>query len=153
MNKSTISCQQAEILMTGLLDNELNAKQRRQIKIHLEQCPACAAKFDSYKQLKKETADMKFKNLPEVYWDEYWQNVYNKIERGIGWILSSIGAIILLIFAGYQLLQDFFLNPEESLGIKIGVAFGGVGLIILFVSVLREKLMVRHIDKYRSIER
>lgn len=153
MNKKGIDCKQAEMLMMGLLDGELNEKQLQEVKTHLAQCPACAANFESYKKLKKETNEMKFKNLPEVYWDEYWQNVYNRIERGIGWIFFSIGAIILLIFAGYELLQEFFLNPAESLSVKIGVGFAGVGFIVLFVSVLREKLMVRKVDKYRSVKR
>ena len=153
MNRSSIDCKQAQVLMMGLLDNELDERQRQNVQSHLAQCKSCSEKFDSYKNLKKDTKEMKFKNLPEVYWDEYWQNVYNRIERGIGWIFFSIGAIILLSFAGYELLNEFFLNPKEPIGIKIGVAFGGVGFIVLFISVLREKLMVRKVDKYRSVKR
>lgn len=153
MNRLSIDCKQAEVLMMGLLDNELSEKQHQDIQTHLAECKACSAKFESYKNLKKDTKKMKFKNLPEVYWDEYWQNVYNRIERGVGWIFFSIGAIILLIFAGYEIFQEFFLNPEEPIGIKIGMGFFGVGLIVLFVSVLREKLMIRKVDKYRSVQR
>ena len=153
MNKLSMDCKQAEVLMTGLLDNELDDKQRRDLQKHLAECPACSAKYETYKNLKKDMADMKFKNLPEVYWDEYWQNVYNRIERGIGWIFFSIGAIVLLIFAGYEIFREFFMNPAEPFGVKIGAGFLGVGLIVLFVSVLREKLMVRKVDKYRSIQR
>ena len=96
---------------------------------------------------------MRFRALPEMYWDEYWQHVYNRIERGIGWIFLSIGFIIVLAFSGYEFLKDFFLNPQEPLLLRIGVGFLGLGFIIVFVSVLREKLMVRKYDKYRRVVR
>ncbi len=153
MNRSAISCEQAEMLMMGLLDNELNGEETQEVQEHLAACKSCAAKYESFKNLKKDTAEMKFKNLPEVYWDEYWQHVYNRIERGIGWIFFSVGAIIISIITGYTIFQEYFLNPEEPLGLKIGIGFLGIGTIVLFVSVLREKLMVRKVDKYRSILR
>ena len=96
---------------------------------------------------------MKFKPFPEMFWDEYWENVYNKIERGIGWILFSLGAIILLAYGAYEMLQDFFLNPQKPMIEKVGLGLLLLGLIIVFVSVLREKLMIRKVDKYRRIVR
>ena len=96
---------------------------------------------------------MKFKPFPEMFWDEYWENVYNRIERGLGWILFSLGAIILLSYGAYELLKEFFLNPKEPLIEKVGLGLLIVGFIVVFVSVLREKLMVRKIDKYRRIKR
>ena len=153
MNKPAICCEQAEMLVMGLLDNELSKEETQAVEQHLASCSRCASKYESFKNLKKDTSEMKFKSLPEVYWDEYWQHVYNRIERSIGWIFFSVGAIIISIITGYTILQEYFLNPEEPLGIKIGVGLLGIGTIVLFVSVLREKLMVRSVDKYRSIQR
>ena len=96
---------------------------------------------------------MKFNKLPEVYWDEYWTHVYNRIERGLSWIFVSIGLIILLGYGSYQVMQDFYLNSDEPVLIKMGVGLLTAGMIILFISVLREKLMIRKVDKYRSVER
>jgi len=153
MNKPAISCEQAEMLVMGLLDNELSKEETKSVEQHLASCSSCASKYESFKNLKKDTSEMKFKNLPEVYWDEYWQHVYNRIERSIGWIFFSVGAIIISIITGYTILQEYFMNPEEPLGLKIGIGLLGIGIIVLFVSVLREKLMVRSVDKYRSILR
>ena len=96
---------------------------------------------------------MKFEILPEVQWDAYWDQVYNKIERGIGWILFSIGFILVATFLGYQALEEFFMDPKQPILLKFGVGTLTLGLIFLFVSVLREKLMVKKVDKYRSVQR
>jgi len=153
MSRLKISCEDVQIKMMGLLDNELNEQLSKQIFDHLEVCPDCKKKYDSFVQLKKDTSDMKFKKLPEMYWDDYWTHVYNRIERGFSWILVSLGAMILLVYGSYEVMHEFYLDPENPLLIKIGAGILTVGMIVLFVSVLREKLMIRKIDKYRSIER
>lgn len=153
MNSLHKNCHEVKPLLMGLVDNELDEQQKAHVQAHLSECPLCRDEYEKFSGLKKETSEMKFKQLPEIFWDEYWSHVYNKIERGIGWIFFSVGAIILLIYAGYALFEEFFFNPAEPLTLKIGVAAGGIGFAILFVSVLREKLMIRKVDKYRSIKR
>ena len=100
MSRAKITCKNVRINMMGLLDNELDEKLSQQIIDHLEVCPECKIKYDSFVKLKKDTNDMKFKKLPEMYWDDYWTHVYNRIERGFSWILVSLGAMILLVYAG-----------------------------------------------------
>ncbi|NOX88399.1 MAG: zf-HC2 domain-containing protein [Calditrichaeota bacterium] len=148
-----MNCEQARILLMGYLDGELDSEQEKELRRHLDTCPACRAEWESFKNLKEDTSNMKFKLLPEMYWDEYWEKVYNKIERGLGWIFFSIGAIILFGFGFYEMFRDFFMNPKEPLALKLGVGFLSIGLIVIFVSVLREKLMVRRVDKYRRVIR
>ncbi len=148
-----MKCEEARILMMGYLDGELSAEDKKEFLEHLNTCQNCQQEWQSFNQLKEETSKMRFKALPEMYWDDYWEKVYNRIERGIGWIFFSIGAIILLAFMGYEFLQDFFMNSREPLILKIGVGFFVLGFIIIFVSVVREKLMVRRHDKYRRIVR
>lgn len=96
---------------------------------------------------------MKLKPLPEMYWDEYWTHVYNKIERRAGWIFISIGLILIVSFGFYEFVKDFLMNSTQPLILRAGVSVLGIGIIITGISVLREKLMVRKKDKYRSILR
>ncbi len=148
-----MKCDEARLRMMGYLDNELSEDEIRELQDHLKTCVKCRAEWEAFRELKKETSQMKFKPLPEMFWDEYWQNVYNRIERGVGWIFLSLGAILLLGYAAFALLEDFFLNPKEPLIERLGLAFLIFGLIIVFISVIREKWMVRKIDKYRRVLR
>ncbi|HID38856.1 MAG TPA: hypothetical protein EYP36_05010 [Calditrichaeota bacterium] len=153
MKKTELSCEEARILLMGKIDGELGPEKLFLLDTHLSVCSKCRAEYERFVQLKKGASEMKFKQLPEMYWDEYWNHVYNKIERGISWILISLGFILVTAFAGYQALESFFTDPEQPLILKIGTAFLVLGIIFLFVSVLREKLMVKKVDKYRGIQR
>ncbi|MEJ2052855.1 MAG: zf-HC2 domain-containing protein [Calditrichaceae bacterium] len=153
MSKSKLTCEEVSVLMMGLMDDELEDQQKAGVLEHLTFCKKCAAEYKAFSNLKKETSEMKFKKLPEMYWDEYWEHVYNKLERSIAWIILSIGTILLFSYGAYQMTYEFFLDPARPLFIRIATGIFTFGIIILTVSVLREKLMVRHIDKYRSVKR
>jgi hypothetical protein len=153
MAENKISCEEAKILMMGLIDDEIDEKDKAHVLEHVQSCKVCASEYESFLNLKKGTSEMKLKKLPEMYWDEYWDHIYNRIERGIGWIILSLGAILILGYGFYAISHEFFMNPDKPLFLRISAGIFSVGAIILFVSVLREKLMIRSVDKYRSIKR
>jgi hypothetical protein len=135
------------------LDRELSAEESVAIERKIAADPQYQKCYNQLQKLKEVTGAMKFKILPDMYWDEYWRQVYNRLERGISWILISLGAIIVLTFGLWtavgQLLADQTINPILKFGILV-LILGGV---VLFVSILREKLMVRRVDKYKEVER
>jgi hypothetical protein len=135
------------------LDRELPAAESVLLEQKIAADPRYQKSYNQLKKLKEVTGAMKFKILPDMYWDEYWQNVYNRLERGISWILISLGAIIVMTFAVWtavtELLADQTIHPILKFGIFILI----IGGVVLFVSILREKLMVRKVDKYKEVER
>ncbi len=153
MIKKQLTCEEAQIRMMGLIDSELSEDQEKELLEHIKICPSCRKKYDAFVGLKNEAKAMKLKKIPDMYWDDYWNQVYNRMERGIGWILFSIGLILLLIYGSYEVLYDFFMNPAKPLLLKIGAGIFTGGVVVLFVSVFREKLMVRKVDQYRSVKR
>ncbi len=153
MIKHKLTCEEAQIRIMGLIDGELSTVQKKELREHLQTCSSCQKKYEAFVGLKNEAKEMKLKKLPEMYWDDYWDHVYNRMERGISWVLLSIGFILLLIYGSYEVLYDFFINPAKPLVLKMGVGIFTLGVVILFVSVFREKLMVRRMDQYRSVKR
>jgi len=125
----------------------------KQVKNHIETCEVCKDKFESLKKVKEITSEMKFKKLPEMYWDEYWRQVYNKIERGTSWIFISIGAIIVLSFTLIKFVSSLIADQQMDPFLKGGIFFLLIGSTILLISVIREKIMVKRVDKYREVER
>jgi predicted anti-sigma-YlaC factor YlaD len=146
-------CTRMEIKIMALIDDELSSLERKAVEAHLNECDACRKRYEQLTKLKGVTQEMKFKKLPEMYWDEYWQHIYNRIERGISWIFISIGAIIILSFACWQWITHLLADSEIHPLLKAGIIILIVGGIILFISILREKIMVRKVDKYREVER
>jgi len=153
MSKNNISCEGMKFKIMAYLDNELPDSETNTVKQHLEECPDCCKKYESLNKVKEITGEMKFKKLPEMYWDEYWSHVYNKIERGLSWIFISIGAIIILSFAAWNTLTILINDSQMSTFLKTGIFIFIIGMVVLLVSILREKLMVKKVDKYREVER
>ena len=96
----------------------------------------------------KEVIDMLEPVNPEKEWEDYWSSLYNKLERGIGWIIFSLGAILTLTFVGFQFIEELIRDPQIALYAKVGLIALILGLAILFVSVLRERITLYKTDKY-----
>lgn len=96
---------------------------------------------------------IKYNQPPPEIWDKYWTNIYNRIERGIGWILTSIGAMIVIFYGAYKAVESIIADPTLEWFVKIGILVFMGGIIIILVSVIREKFFTRKTDKYKEIQR
>ena len=89
---------------------------------------------------------MKLADLPEVVWEQYWDKIYNRIERKVAWFLFIIGALIINGYWIYRVVTDPKLYNIVGLGIVLMI----VGFALLFLSVVREKFAVNKVDRYIS---
>jgi len=147
-----MSCDEMKILISGMIDGELEPNEKKTISDHLTSCAGCRDEFGKLNKLNEVTDDMKYFDLPDRLLAGYWHGIYNKIERGIGWMFLSIGAIILLIYGGWILFEKFFNDPTISLTAKIGIGAAIIGLIILLVSIIRERIFSKKHDRYDEVE-
>ncbi|HKK20982.1 MAG TPA: zf-HC2 domain-containing protein [candidate division Zixibacteria bacterium] len=140
-------------LLAGYVDGELSAEERKAFEAELERDPELRAELDEFRKLKEVTSMVKYADLPLEVWDNYWQNLYRKLERGFGWILFSIGAIVLLSFAVFELFKGLYNNPEVPMLIKVGVTAVAIGAVVLGVSFIRETLFAYKRDRYKEVIR
>ncbi len=140
-------------LLTKALDQELSEQEQQLFQTLLAKHPEWRQEWLKQKKLKEVMQTMKFKNPPSEIWDTYWVKVYNRIERGLAWILFSIGAIIVLIYSFYHLVDRILTDPELNPLLKTAILMLIAGLAILTVSVIREKLFVRKKDPYKEVQR
>ena len=139
-----------QMLLMAAIDGELAAEEKTQFEQYVRKYPECHVEWQKYVKLKEITQTMQFtKPAPEV-WDHYWVNIYNRLERGIGWIIFSIGCVILLTYAGFKAVEAIVADPKLELIVKIGIIAVIGGLMMLFVSVLREKIFTARTDKYQK---
>jgi uncharacterized membrane protein len=147
------NCERYKSLIAGFVDKELSESETQELQEHLDKCADCRLDLDELNNWKGVSKQMKNSLLPDMKWDEYWRHLYNRMERGIGWILISIGAIVLLGIAVYHFVGDVLNSAQISPLEKVGIFALALGFVVLLVSVIREKLMVRKHDKYREIVR
>jgi len=142
-----------EQLLMKAIDGELNAEEKKAFEHFIDTYEDCKKEWEELSKLNTLTGGIHMK-LPEPEkWEQYWGNIYNRLERRMGWILFSVGMIILLSTGGYYAILGFLSNPDIPLPEKIGLSAFFLGSAILIVSVVREKLTLRKSDKYKDLVR
>lgn len=140
-------------LLMGAVDQELSAAEQEEFEKLIQQNSDFNEEWTKFKSMKEVLITMKFKNLPEKTWDNYWLNVFNRLERGLAWILVSVGSVILITFGLFKAVEEMFQDQHLILIVKVAIIAVLAGLVILLVSVIREKLIVRRSDPYKEVKR
>ncbi len=148
-----MTCHDYKDLMMGYLDNELSDEQKRQFEEHLDGCSECTNELKEFRKLKAITDEVTLVEPEDRIWQDYWNGVYNRIERSVGWIVFSVAAILLTIYGGFKLIEEIIKDATIGMLLKAGLLALIVGLAILFVSVLRERLYFRQRDRYKDVRR
>ncbi len=148
-----MTCDKYRDLLMGYLDNELTDKDRTAFEKHLAECPGCTDELKQFRKLKAITDEVTLVEPEDKIWREYWGGIYNRIERGIGWIIFSVAAILLTIYGGFKLVEAIVNDPKVGTMLKVGLVALITGLAILLVSVMRERLYFWKHDRYRNVRR
>ena len=93
------------------------------------------------------------KSPPEEQWDHYWRSVYNRIERGIGWTLASVGAAVLIGYGLWHAIQGLLADTGMPEILKLAIFALLAGAAVLLISTIREKLFTYRNDRYKEVER
>lgn len=140
-------------LMMAVLDGECSDEERRKLDEALASDSPLREEWLKMRRVKEMTGMMQMNEPPEEIWERYWSSVYAKLERGIAWIFVSVGAIVLLSYGVWQVVQELVADPDVPGFIKLAIAAVAIGLVILAVSVIREKWIVGRSERYKDIER
>lgn len=148
-----MSDDRARNLMMAALDGELAVGERAELDRLLAVDPQLDAEWRRLRRLQEVTRMTRIDTLPEERWTTYWQSVYNRLERGLGWIFVSVGAIVLGAWGLWHAVKDLVADETLPLPIKLAIFALGLGGVILAVSVGREKLTAWRHDPYKEVER
>lgn len=148
--------QQLREWMMAQQDGELTAEQIAELERSLQDPALRQIYEEEYPQMlhvKTLTRSRLPQDLPPEKWDQYWLGVYPRLERGLAWILMSIGALILIGWGSWEAAREWIINPDIPLWIKVaGISFWA-GCAIMLVSVVREKLFLHKHERYKDIQR
>jgi hypothetical protein len=140
-------------LMMSMLDGELDSGEQEELRRLFAADPALEKEWDGLVRLKEVTDTMRFRKPSDGIWEVYWTSVYSRLERGIGWILLSLGAIVLISYGAWKGVQGLVADAGVPLFLKGAILATVVGLVVLLVSVLREKLFMKRRERYKDVDR
>lgn len=145
--------QKIKKLISSYHDGELDNKDKQVVEEHLKQCSDCRHEFEEMGKFEEVMGKMQFKKPQKEMWEVYWSTIYNRLERRIGWILLSIGGMILLFFGGYKAVEGIIQDSSTPILLKVGILTVLGGVVILLVSLLREQLFVHKRERYKEVEK
>ena len=145
--------QKIKELISSYHDGELNQNEKQELEKHLEECGECRREFEEMGKFEEVMGKMQLKKPQKETWEVYWSMVYNRLERRIGWILLSIGGMILLFFGGYKAVEGIIQDSSTPMLLKVGILAALAGAVILLVSLLREQLFVHKRERYKEVEK
>jgi ferric-dicitrate binding protein FerR (iron transport regulator) len=140
------------LIMAGL-DDELSSEEQAELERLLAGDDRLRKEWERFKRVKEVTATMSYREPPEEVWGDHWTSVYNRMERGLGWLLVSAGALVLFGWVAWHWVHAILAESGLPGYIKVSifaVVFGGA---ILLVSVIREKWFTRRSDPYKEVQR
>ncbi len=140
-------------LMMRSLDGEISAAENAELDSHIKSDETLRAEWESLTHVKEKTARLKLAEPPDELWEGYMDSVYRRVERGIGWILLSVGAVVLVSYMLWQVVHEVIGDVDLPWFVKGGVLALLIGLVILGVSVVREKYFVFKDDPFRDVNR
>jgi anti-sigma factor RsiW len=139
--------------VSAYLDEELGPEERRAFEEELARDPRLHEEVRAMLEMKNLIGGMRLRELPDGAWDSYRERTYNRLERRVGWILLSIGAMVLVGYGLYELVVFLVSNAELAWWIRAAIGAACAGLAVLLVSVIRERIFVWKRDPYKEVKR
>lgn len=143
-------CANVDELLSGYLDDELTQKDRQRVDRHIEGCARCTARLRELETLRASVGALRVDMDPEdrERWRKVMDNAFERTASGIGWLLVIGGVFVLFGYAGYE----FLLADVEQPVVKWAAGASYLGLALLLLTVLRQRLKARKTDKYKDVE-
>ena len=131
------------------LDGELALDERLEYQAHVRGCDACRRELDSLGRVNTLTNELTLRVSDDEFWKGYWEGIYRRSERRLGFLLLIGGLVTILLYAAYRAVRspEFFTYE----GISVGVIL--LGLVVIFISVARERYHESKNDPYKEVER
>ena len=136
-------------LLSGFIDGELTQREQQRVRLHCEACEACNMELQELRSLRQRVGDARLSDVGQDLWRETMNDTTVRTTRGTGWLLFIGGLLVAVGFGVYELVSS-----DSSMSLVEKLVVGGVygGLLLIFISVLRQRLIERKSDKYKDVE-
>lgn len=137
-----------ESLFSGYVDSELTQADSQMVRLHLEECQQCRTLMEDLLEMREAAMTTPFPIPLDEEWQEGPRAPGSRWLRRAGWLL----VVVWILGAGGMAIQGF-VEGEESWIEKLLVLSLLGGGVLLFVSVLLDRLKALKTDRYRGVEK
>jgi len=135
--------------MMGLMDNELTNEESIRLNEHMIRCSSCREEYILLSETSAKLEDMDFKEPDDKIIDKIWKSPYSRFARKAGFIMVILGWLIMTLYSAYEFL---FVKETDSIP-EFALVIILLGLAILFITVLRDRIKTYKTDPYKEVDR
>ena len=140
-------------LLSAYVDGELEPAEVARIEAHLETNEQSRHEVEQLRRLKAVTGAMRLKEPPAEEWEVFWESVYNRAERSVGWILLCVGLVAVGAWGLTEILAALLNTDNLPLVVKGGIFVVAAGGLVLMISAVRERIFKRNRTRYKDVIR
>ncbi len=140
-------------MLSAYVDGELSADDLKRIEKHLVDDEESRLEVERLRHFNKVTGALRLKEAPPEEWEGFWNSFRNQSERRIGWVLVTIGVTIVGLWFLYNLLVSLINTDAFPVYVKGGIFAAAAGVVVLLISVVRERIHKRSKTRYKDVIR
>ena len=133
-------------LLSGYVDGELTQADSQRVRVHLDECPDCRQQVEEIGRLRAVAAATRFPVPTDDEWNESPRSRSSSLLRRVGWVMVTIWLAVLVWQVAIELIESTGGWLEKALVIGLGGA-----VVLLFLSVLLDRLTALKSDRYRRV--
>lgn len=137
-----------EELLSGYLDGALPQAVSQRVRLHIEDCAECQHLHAEMKTLRETAMSTRFEIPYDEDWPELPETRPSWASRFTGWSLLIVWAAVIAGLALWRVVSQ----SGDPLEVFLILGLPG-GLVLLFISVLLDRLKDLKTDRYRGVHR
>ena len=137
-----------EELISGYLDGALPQMDEQRVRLHIEDCNACKSLLGELETLRETAMSTRFHAPDDDEWPELPKTRVGRFSRSAGWVVVIAWLLVVTGLALWRLITA----SGDPLEIFLALGLPG-GLLLLFVSVLMDRLRDLKTDRYTGVHR
>jgi len=131
------------------LDGELTESEKLEYESHVRQCDDCGRELASLGRVVDLTNELRLRVPDDEFWEGYWESVYRRSERSVGFFFVIAGVLAVLMYGVFKAVTSPKLLSYEGISVTVIL----IGLVVIFVSVARERYHESRNDPYKGVKR
>lgn len=143
------ACEKYRGLLIGLIDNELNPDEAKQINDHLIRCAKCREAYEALSETGQKIGTVSFKEPSDEVLERLWKPPYSRFVKWTGLAMVLGGWLVFLVMA----VIEAFRSSSEPFITRIAGGSLLLGLIILLLYVVLERVVLYKSDPYKEVKR